>query len=64
MEQYISRRVELSFDAATDRTNVIVDTAKIVYSDTGVPLYVMDEQGIMYNWMHIVTITPVEATQG
>lgn len=60
MEQYISRRVSISFDSATTKTDVVIDTAKIVYSDTGVPLYVTDEQGIMYNWMHIITITPVE----
>ena len=59
MEQIVDRRVLLSFDASTERTDKIVTVVRAIYATGGTPLYIIDDEGIMYNWLHIQSISPV-----
>lgn len=62
MEQFVNRVIKLSFDQATERTDVTVTANKIIYATGGTPLYIVDTDGVLYNWLHIATITPAEVT--
>jgi len=58
MDQLINRQVKLSFDQSTERTDVVITATRVIYATDGTPLYIIDSDGILYNWLHIASIVP------